>query len=463
MRLVHLSDIHFGGYGPGWDPDEDQRIQLTRDVERLVAEGGPVDAVLVGGDIAFKAAPGEYDQAIAWLERTAEAASCPKSQVWVVPGNHDVDRGLHNRSVVRRAMSEQLGAAPAHAVDDTMRGWMSCHLHDSTLARAAMLAALAQAGDDADSILASWLDGMVNDGLFGCFDAYNTFAREWGVCTTSALEPHWTELTLDVEGLPVQLTGLNTAVISDTRDDPTNGARLLLGDHQCKLNGGPDRVSIAFGHHPPSWIRDWPQVEPYLRRAHILLFGHLHEYKAVQRDPGGTVEIYAGAVGPDRTDDPNRRFAPSWNLITVTRDGDELIVNVSPRVWFQNRVRFDAHSDGPDTFRVLVDLDGVSTSGAVALASESTHSGTNASPLIPSMAEVIDGAGLPEPRERSRRRDLAVEFLRLATTVQLEIANDLGVDGDLDALDPDETGIEILRRVRGKDLIDELARSMPDA
>lgn len=54
MRLIHLSDIHFGGYGAGWDPDEDQRNELLLDIDRLVAAGGPVDGVLVGVTLRFR-------------------------------------------------------------------------------------------------------------------------------------------------------------------------------------------------------------------------------------------------------------------------------------------------------------------------------------------------------------------------------------------------------------------------
>lgn len=37
MRLVHLSDIHFSGYSSKWEPNQDQRRELLRDLESLVA------------------------------------------------------------------------------------------------------------------------------------------------------------------------------------------------------------------------------------------------------------------------------------------------------------------------------------------------------------------------------------------------------------------------------------------
>lgn len=72
MRILHLSDIHFGGYGPGWDPDTDQRQRLLLDLDRLVTDGGDANAVLVGGDIAYRAAPEEYYEAVTWLTEVAK-------------------------------------------------------------------------------------------------------------------------------------------------------------------------------------------------------------------------------------------------------------------------------------------------------------------------------------------------------------------------------------------------------
>ena len=68
MRLIHLSDIHFTA-GDTWDPDEDQRTELLADVRALVDEGGTVDGILIGGDIAFSGAKAEYDVAAEWIEK----------------------------------------------------------------------------------------------------------------------------------------------------------------------------------------------------------------------------------------------------------------------------------------------------------------------------------------------------------------------------------------------------------
>lgn len=74
IRIVHLSDIHFGG-----------RADLTQvtALERLVPELEP-DAVVISGDITQRARHGEFQRALA-LVRHLEATA----PVLVVPGNHD--------------------------------------------------------------------------------------------------------------------------------------------------------------------------------------------------------------------------------------------------------------------------------------------------------------------------------------------------------------------------------------
>jgi hypothetical protein len=43
----------------------------------MVAKLGSVGAILVGGDIAFKGAPEEYDTAMVWIRQLAAVAGCP--------------------------------------------------------------------------------------------------------------------------------------------------------------------------------------------------------------------------------------------------------------------------------------------------------------------------------------------------------------------------------------------------
>ncbi len=72
MRLVHLSDLHFGAVEPG----------LPAALRATIMDAGP-DLVAVSGDLTMRGLKREFQEAKAFLD------SIPLPQI-VVPGNHDV-------------------------------------------------------------------------------------------------------------------------------------------------------------------------------------------------------------------------------------------------------------------------------------------------------------------------------------------------------------------------------------
>lgn len=73
MLILNVADIHFCHplCNTEMDPNLPYRTELVRDVRARVRELGPVDVILVGGDIAYHGWPQEYDAAIAWLTELA--------------------------------------------------------------------------------------------------------------------------------------------------------------------------------------------------------------------------------------------------------------------------------------------------------------------------------------------------------------------------------------------------------
>ena len=94
--IVHLSDIHFRHpiCATNRDPDKPFRTRLIQDARQRVQAIGHVDAILVGGDIAFAGKPEEYAVALSWLYELADACGCRHTRIYVVPGNHDIDRDI---------------------------------------------------------------------------------------------------------------------------------------------------------------------------------------------------------------------------------------------------------------------------------------------------------------------------------------------------------------------------------
>jgi len=98
MKLMHISDLHFG---PPYVPRVGEALLGQMD-------GWDVDAVVVSGDFTQRAKPNQFAEARSFLDRMPEI---PKV---LVPGNHDVplyrivERLSRPRALYRRYIQDQL-------------------------------------------------------------------------------------------------------------------------------------------------------------------------------------------------------------------------------------------------------------------------------------------------------------------------------------------------------------------
>ncbi len=93
LKFIHLSDIHFhfSTSNSHYDLDRSIRHELVRDAAEMSKQQGGVDGILVSGDIAFSGQQSEYKTAHEWLKTLCLQTNCSFSNIWTVPGNHDVD------------------------------------------------------------------------------------------------------------------------------------------------------------------------------------------------------------------------------------------------------------------------------------------------------------------------------------------------------------------------------------
>ncbi|MEI5672150.1 MULTISPECIES: metallophosphoesterase family protein [unclassified Nocardioides] len=438
LRILHVSDIHFHKDAYGWDPNLDQRGELVRDLAARVASGGQVDAVLVGGDIAFGGHPDEYATAEEWL--TTLVAACGgigKDRVWTVPGNHDVDRNVLRASMPAQVFREQLRDLPsANYVDEYLRKRVTA---DPTA-----------------------------EAYFEPLRAYNEFARPY-MCHSEPPKPHWVEdSTLFLDGQPVHITGLNSSLNSDDQDDDFRDAdgrrQLALGLLQCQLSRENNPVHIVIAHHPPNWIRDWEVVAPYLRRGHVWIFGHEHRYMSSQEVDRGSLQLSGGAVGPERRADGEKDpYVPAYLLLTLSFNADgDLAIHVEPRYWSMSETRFIEHPDGAQDFVVgrtpaVPKADATGVAPTVPPAAEPQPiAAASASPI--GDAATSDLAPGPSPTAEINRRELARQFGALPPTKRLAIGLALEVLDETDLAPGAHKDLArlILRRVGERGLVDQL-------
>ena len=95
LAWLRLSDFHFKADGDLFSQDLMCRA-LTEDVKSRLSEHGGLTFVLVSGDIAFSGKADEYAQAHTFFHQLAAKLSVDAERFFFVPGNHDVDRSLHD-------------------------------------------------------------------------------------------------------------------------------------------------------------------------------------------------------------------------------------------------------------------------------------------------------------------------------------------------------------------------------
>ena len=92
VSWLHVSDFHFKA-GDSYDRDVVLRA-LVRSVADHRANGRRVDLVFATGDVAHSGKEAEYRAATEFFDALIEAVGVEKRQLFVIPGNHDVDRDL---------------------------------------------------------------------------------------------------------------------------------------------------------------------------------------------------------------------------------------------------------------------------------------------------------------------------------------------------------------------------------
>lgn len=92
VSWLHVSDFHFKGGDP-YDRDVVLRA-LVRSVREFREGGRQADLIFATGDVAFSGRKSEYEAATAFFDALLTAAAVDKQRLFVIPGNHDVDRDL---------------------------------------------------------------------------------------------------------------------------------------------------------------------------------------------------------------------------------------------------------------------------------------------------------------------------------------------------------------------------------
>jgi nucleoside phosphorylase/predicted MPP superfamily phosphohydrolase len=282
VTWLHISDLH-------WRESEayDANVvaqALLRDLAKR-SEIAPclehIDFIFVTGDIAFASKPEEYVLAQRFLDDLRRTTRVRKDHLFVVPGNHDVDRGaisdealdIVSRCAKRPAVNELLG-------NEVQRTIVMQRFHRYQ----------------------AFVRSYFGEGL--PFDS----VRYFYVKRRKIADNTW-----------AAILGLNSAWASASDADRLN---LFLGERQVR--NALDQVKhadirIALMHHPFDWLRDFDRdtCEPLLLdNCDFVLHGHLHRagLRRLQAPGSETMAIGAGACYD------MREYRNAYNLVHLDFD-----------------------------------------------------------------------------------------------------------------------------------------------
>lgn len=423
MLFLHISDIHFCTptcNDPPNDPEQPFRTALVNDVRTRVGVIGFVDAMIITGDIAYKGASDEYLAAREWLNDLADAAKCKIDRIFVVPGNHDVDRKVieHSRTIQN-----------AHRVI---------------------------LGSDNKEIEREF-DRQIQDkptglALLEPINAYNEFAKFYN-CQVYAEKLCWRQDISLGDDVLLRLHGMTSTVLSgaiqgqggqnDTRDS------LYLSPRQTVLDPVPNVVNITLSHHPHDWFRNCDEVEGALNARSMIQFcGHKHK-RRITRDPD-YIRLSASAVNPERQEPGGQ---PGYNFVKISVVGSNaercLNFEVTSLEWQTNPDLFKPTEDrnGHPLFKHSIKIPKIGIS--------KPNSGSV--PVAPLPAEIVSEVVMSE----TSTRNLIRRFWGLTVSQRFEITSEMGlIEADERALPELRRYTNIFQRANDRNVLDQLVREV---
>jgi len=223
--LVQLSDIHFvkaSLVGPDV-LDEDIRRELKRDVVALCGTLGSAHGILVTGDIAFSGKVEEYKRAEEWLLELCRDTKCDEQNVWMICGNHDVQRDVIANSVSLRDFQKKLRTQEPAKIDAVYQEYLT--------------------------------DAAARTSVYSALQNYNDFAQKFGGHFAHD-RIFWEKDIVLNDGSKLRIRGLNSAIGCNKDDDKDTGNLLTVGSANCAVPRLEAHEYMTLCHHPPDWLRD---------------------------------------------------------------------------------------------------------------------------------------------------------------------------------------------------------------
>ncbi len=420
MLLLHLSDIHFSRRHSGMAMDPHKHVRNCLELDAIVQcekIGRPPDAILVSGDVAFAGHPEEYKFAQCWLESLCAKVGAKLHQVFVIPGNHDVDRSVSGRHLIQ-SLHRVLKESPSSKLERQLFDYM----HDPETAEA----------------------------LYQSIAAYNDFAKQF-FCALQP--PERTIASRDLElndGSILRLSGFNSSFVSSAYDKEGD----LFIDPAClQLTHEVGVEHAVLCHHPYNWLRQGRELSDHLQSvARLHIFGHEHVNRVV---PGQDwMQVFASATQPAKEESD---WEPGYNLIEAVVRGTghdrHLDLKAHVRKWqFRPGEFVPKYNRGADVFSQSIKLGPWTKPPSASTPVEAVSaSGANVAADIARVAP------------SNPTRALSIRFFKLTLSQRSAIAGTLNLLEEEDANEPDfERFRRVFLRAQARGLLDATEKAVSD-
>ncbi len=285
ITWLHLSDIHFRE-GAGYNENIVLEPMLEDIADRIREEKLQPDFIMFTGDLAFSGKAAEYAIASNFFDKLIATTKLSKARLFVVPGNHDIDRRL-------------VGA----------ESYFNEAIKDTVIV---------------NNVLA---DPKQRKILMSRFKGYREFVNDYFDGHLTFDDDHYFYVrALDLVERRVAILGLNSAWLAESNEDAIR--KLVIGERQARdalkiADEAKADLKIALMHHPAGWIREFDQsasIDLLNVKCDFILHGHLHKAATVElRNPDASLMVIAGGACYE-----TRQYPNSYNFVRIdltTRKG----------------------------------------------------------------------------------------------------------------------------------------------
>ena len=268
MRTItwfHLSDLHFKTSDTSDAYNMDVVLEaFLQDIPQLITEDGlRPDFLAVTGDIAFSGQVEEYKLAWRFLDDLrAQLNKMPKERLFIVPGNHDVNR----KAIIPMASAAMAGLDERDKVNEFL------------------------GNKDSLKVLLKKFDNYAAS-LHTHFEGHLRFNED----------EYFFVRTLELAGRQIAIMGLNSAWASESDEDEK--VKLLVGERQVRgaiKQADEADICLVLMHHPFEFLREFDRegTEALLAQSsHFILHGHRHDTRLVrQSEPDAEVMVLSAGA-----------------------------------------------------------------------------------------------------------------------------------------------------------------------